>query len=207
MVAEKITQCMKPHGEEGVETIKNMNENHQPISEFAFKCVDVGTNDRILDIGCGGGVNIEKFLKLTDNNVDGIDYSDVSVKESAKRNQKAIGDKRCRIIQADVSKMPIDDEVYDLVSAFETIYFWLDIENTFKEVLKIIKPGGQFMIAQGTDGNHPDDEKWLNSVEGMTVYTASELEKYLLNAGFGSVESFKKENDYILVVIAKKYKK
>ena len=128
----------------------------------------------------------------------------MSVKESAKRNQKAIGDKRCRIIQADVSKMPIDDEVYDLVSAFETIYFWLDIENTFKEVLKIIKPGGQFMIAQGTDGNHPDDEKWLNSVEGMTVYTASELEKYLLNAGFGSVESFKKENDYILVVIAKK---
>lgn len=204
MVAEKITQCMKPHGEEGVETIKNMNENHQPISEFAFKCVDVGTNDRILDIGCGGGVNIEKFLKLTDNNVDGIDYSDVSVKESAKRNQKAIGDKRCRIIQADVSKMPIEDEVYDLVSAFETIYFWPDIENTFKEVLKIIKPGGQFMIAQGTDGNHPDDEKWLNSVEGMTVYTASELEKYLLNAGFGSVESFKKENDYILVVIAKK---
>ena len=204
MVAEKITQCMKPHGEGGVETIKNMNENHQPISEFAFKCVDVGTNDRILDIGCGGGVNIEKFLKLTDNNVDGIDYSDVSVKESAKRNQKAIGDKRCRIIQADVSKMPIDDEVYDLVSAFETIYFWPDIENTFKEVLKIIKPGGQFMIAQGTDGNHPDDEKWLNSVEGMTVYTASELEKYLLNAGFGSVESFKKENDYILVVIAKK---
>ena len=195
---------MKPHGEEGVETIKNMNENHQPISEFAFKCVDVGTNDRILDIGCGGGVNIEKFLKLTDNNVEGIDYSDVSVKESAKRNQKAIGDKRCRIIQADVSKMPIDDEVYDLVSAFETIYFWPDIENTFKEVLRIIKPGGQFMIAQGTDGNHPDDEKWLNSVEGMTVYTASELEKYLLNAGFGSVESFKKENDYILVVIAKK---
>lgn len=59
MVAEKITQCMKPHGEDGVETIKNMNENHQPISEFAFKCVDVGTNDRILDIGCGGGVNIE----------------------------------------------------------------------------------------------------------------------------------------------------
>ena len=204
MVAEKITQCMKPHGKEGVETIENMNENHEPISEFAFECINVGKNDKILDIGCGGGVNIEKFLKLTANDVDGLDYSEVSVKESIKRNQKAIDDKKCRIIQADVSKMPIDDEVYDLVSAFETIYFWPDIENTFKEVLRIIKPGGQFMIAQGTDGNHPDDEKWLNSVEGMTVYTASELEKYLLNAGFGSVESFKKENDYILIVIAKK---
>ncbi len=204
MVAEKITQCMKPHGKEGVETIENMNKNHEPISEFAFEYVDVGKNDMILDIGCGGGVNIEKFLKLTANNVDGLDYSDVSVKESIKRNQIAIDDKKCRIIQADVSDMPIDDEAYDLVSAFETIYFWPDIANTFREVSRIIKPNGQFMIAQGTDGNHPDDEKWLNSVEGMTVYTASELEKYLLDAGFVSVESYKKENDYILIVIAKK---
>lgn len=204
MGADKITQCMKPHGEEGVETIKNMNENHKPISEFAFECIDVGIDDKILDIGCGGGVNIEKFLKLSTNNVDGLDYSEVSVNESIKRNQKAVNDKRCKIIQADVSKMPIGDEIYDLVSAFETIYFWPDLSKTFKEVLRIIKPKGQFVIAQGTDGNHPDDEKWLSSVEGMSVYTAQDLENYLFNAGFISVKSFKKENDYILIVIAKK---
>jgi ubiquinone/menaquinone biosynthesis C-methylase UbiE len=204
MVAEKITQCMKPHGEEGYQTIENMNENHKEISDFAFECVNVGKNDRILDIGCGGGVNIEKFLKLTSGNVDGLDYSEVSVNASIRQNQNAVESGRCEVIQADVSDMPIDDESYDLVSAFETIYFWPDIENTFKEVSRIIKPQGQFMIAQGTDGNHPDDELWLSTVEGMSVYTADELEKYLLNAGFESVKSFKKENDYILIVIAKK---
>jgi ubiquinone/menaquinone biosynthesis C-methylase UbiE len=204
MVAEKITQCMKPHGEEGYQTIENMNENHKEISDFAFECVNVGKNDRILDIGCGGGVNIEKFLKLTSGNVDGLDYSEVSVNASIRQNQNAVESGRCEVIQADVSDMPIDDESYDLVSAFETIYFWPDIENTFKEVSRIIKPQGQFMIAQGTDGNHPDDELWLSTVEGMSVYTADELEKYLLNAGFKSVKSFKKENDYILIVIAKK---
>jgi len=195
---------MKPHGEEGIETIKNMNENHKDISEFAFECVNIGKNDRILDIGCGGGVNIEKFLKITNNNVDGLDYSEVSVAQSMKRNQNSVDNNRCKVIQADVSDMPIDDESYDLVSGFETIYFWPDIKNTFKEVYRIIKPNGQFMIAQGTDGTHPDDEKWLNTVEGMSVYTKNELEEYLLNAGFKSVESFKKENDYILVVIARK---
>jgi len=204
MVAEKIDQCMKPHGEEGIETIKNMNENHKEISEFAFECVTVNKNDRILDIGCGGGVNIEKFLKLTNNNVDGLDYSEISVAESIKRNQKAVDDERCRVIEADVSDMPIENETYDLVSAFETIYFWPDLGNTFKEVSRIIKPDGQFMIAQGTDGNHPDDELWLSTVEGMSVYTAPELEKYLLDAGFKNVECFKKKNDYILVVIGKK---
>ena len=204
MVAKKITQCRKPHGKEGIQTIKNMNENHKDISKFAFECVNVEKNDRILDIGCGGGVNIEKFLKLTGNNVDGLDYSEISVAESVKRNKKAVEDKRCEVIPADVSKMPIEDETYNLVSAFETIYFWQDIENTFKEVSRIIAKTGQFMIAQGTDGNHPDDENWLNTVEGMHVYTAKQLEKYLTNAGFSDVEIFKKENDYILVVIAKK---
>ena len=204
MVAKKIDQCMKPHGEEGVETIENMNMNHQEISEFAFECVNVNDDDKILDIGCGGGVNIEKFLKLTSNNVDGLDYSEVSVAESVKRNQKAVNDKRCRVIQANVCDMPIEDESYDLVSAFETIYFWPDIENTFKEVLRIIKSNGRFMIAQGTDGNHPDDEKWLNTVEGMSLYTAPELKTLLLDAGFSGVNVFKKENDYILVVIAEK---
>ncbi|MBE6510430.1 MAG: class I SAM-dependent methyltransferase [Methanobrevibacter millerae] len=204
MTAKKITQCRKPHGEEGIQTIKNMNENHKDISKFAFECVNVGKNDRILDIGCGGGVNIEKFLKLTENNVDGLDYSEISVAESIKRNKKAVDEKRCEVIPADVSNMPIEDETYDLVSAFETIYFWPDIKNTFKEVSRIIKENGQFMIAQGTDGNHPDDEKWLSTVEGMRVYTANQLKDYLINAGFSSVESFKKEDDYILVVIAKK---
>ena len=204
MTAKKITQCRKPHGEEGIQTIKNMNENHKDISKFAFECVNVSENDMILDIGCGGGVNIEKFLKLTKNNVDGLDYSEISVAESIKRNKKAVDEKRCEVIQADVSNMPIEDETYDLVCAFETIYFWPDIKNTFKEVSRIIKENGQFMIAQGTDGNHPDDEKWLSTVEGMHVYTANQLKDYLINAGFSSVESFKKEDDYILVVIAKK---
>ena len=125
MVAEKITQCRKPHGDEGFETIENMNENHREISEFAFGIVNVGKNDRILDIGCGGGVNIEKFLKLTDSNVDGLDYSEVSVEASIKQNRKAVDDGRCRIIQADVQDMPIDDEEYDLVSAFETILLFM----------------------------------------------------------------------------------
>lgn len=204
MVAEKITQCRKPHGDEGFETIENMNENHREISEFAFGIVNVGKNDRILDIGCGGGVNIEKFLKLTDSNVDGLDYSEVSVEASIKQNRKAVDDGRCRIIQADVQDMPIDDEEYDLVSAFETIYFWPEIGESFKEVSRVIRPGGQFMIAQGTDGNHPDDEMWLATVEGMHVYTAEDLKEYLLNAGFSRVESYVKENDYILVVIARK---
>lgn len=204
MVAQKIDQCMKPHGEEGIETIKRMNEDHKNISEFAFGCINIKKDDKILDIGCGGGVNIEKFLKATENNVDGLDYSEVSIKESTKRNQNTVNEGRCTLIQADVTDMPIEDETYELVSAFSTIFFWPDLVETFKEVLRIVKPNGQFMIAQGTDGTNPEDKEWINPDEGINVYTGDELERYLLDAGFKSVEIFKKEGTYLLVVIAEK---
>jgi ubiquinone/menaquinone biosynthesis C-methylase UbiE len=180
-----------------------MNEDHKNISEFAFECVDVGCDDRILDIGCGGGVNIEKFLKLTSANVDGLDHSETSVCESMKRNRKEVAAGRCRLIQADVSDMPIDDGSYDLVSAFSTVFFWPDLSETFREVRRIIRANGQFMIAQGTDGTNPKDEEWVDTIKGINVYTAEELEGYLLNAGFKSVEVFKKECTYLLVVIAR----
>ena len=178
--------------------------NHEDISKFAFECININKNDKILDIGCGGGINIEKFLKITNNNVDGLDYSEISIQASKKQNHKAISKKRCKLIHANVSNMPIKNQTYNIVSAFETVYFWPNIENTFKEVLRILKPKGQFIIAQGTDGNHPDDEKWLKLVDGMNLYTASELEKHLIKAGFKTVKTHQKENDHIIIVIAKK---
>ena len=47
------------------------------------------------------------------------------------------------------------------------------------------------MIAQGTDGTNPMDEEWIDTIKGINVYTADELESYLLEAGFKSVEIFK----------------
>lgn len=197
-------QYRKPYGEKGIEIIKSMNEEHKNISEFAFECVNVGDDAKIIDIGCGGGVNIEKFHRLTTGNVDGLDYSEVSVSETVKRNRKYVEMGKCNVIQADVTDMPIEDETYDLVTAFSTIFFWPEIGETFKEVLRIIKPNGQFMIAQGTDGTNPTDAEWVNPEEGLNVYTAEELEQYLLYAGFRSVDVFTKENTYLLVVIGKK---
>lgn len=204
MESQEADQYMKPYGRKGIEVIEEMNEDHRYISDFAFECVNFTSTAKIIDIGCGGGVNIEKFLKLTDSNVDGLDYSEVSVSESIKRNRDAVESKRCNIIMADVTDMPIEDDSYDLATAFSTIFFWPDLVETFREVLRIIKPNGQFMIAQGTDGTNPLDEEWTDTIKGINVYTAGELENYLLEAGFRSVEIFKKENTYLLVVIARK---
>jgi ubiquinone/menaquinone biosynthesis C-methylase UbiE len=41
------------------------------------------------------------------------------------------------------SSLPFKDEKFDLATAFETIYFWPDLVNDFKEVNRVLKSGGK----------------------------------------------------------------
>ena len=97
----------------------------------------------VLDIGCGGGGNISRMLAMDGvDTVKGVDYSEVSVNKSRKVNSKAIADGRCEIVQADVRELPFADSSFDTVTAFETVYFWPDIGDSFKGVYRILRSGG-----------------------------------------------------------------
>ncbi len=50
--------------------------------------------------------------------------------------------------------MPFDDEAFDCVSAFETVYFWEDLEKCFAEVHRVMKNGGTFLICNESDGTN-----------------------------------------------------
>jgi ubiquinone/menaquinone biosynthesis C-methylase UbiE len=45
-----------------------------------------------------------------------------------------------------VSQIPWEDGAFDLVTAFETVYFWPDFEGGLKEVRRVLKPGGTLFI-------------------------------------------------------------
>ena len=129
---ELIINARKPEGELGDKLLDRMNVSH----------LDISKDDVILDIGCGGGVNVERFLQMTDNKVYGLDYSEIAVEKSAKLNQEAIDDGRCEIIQGSVSQLPFEDNTFDIVTGFETVYFWPDFVNDSKEVRRVLKDDG-----------------------------------------------------------------
>ena len=84
---ELIINARKPEGELGDKLLDRMNESHESLAQWGVSHLDIGSDDVILDVGCGGGVNVERFLKMTDNKVYGIDYSDVAVEKSSKLNK------------------------------------------------------------------------------------------------------------------------
>ena len=181
----------KPQGFGGRIMVKMMNSGHSKLAKWGFTKIYAKSNAKVLDIGCGGGANIANWLaKCTNGHVTGIDYSKVSVEESKKLNAIAIKQGKCDIVYGDVSSMPFDNETFDCVSAFETVYFWEDLEKCFAEVNRVMKSGCTFLICNESDGTNPKDEKWAKKIGGMKIYNEEQLHTALEKAGFCNIKSY-----------------
>ncbi len=184
-----------PQGELGEKLINNMNINHEKLARWGVSHLNIHKDAIILDIGCGGGVNVKRFLGLTDNKVFGIDYSQLSVEKSTQLNQKEIEKKRCKIKQESVSDMSFDDAYFDIITAFETVYFWPDIENDFKEVNRVLKEDGVFLICNEALSKENDArQKEFIELLDCNIYSEKELICHLKNSGFSEIKTIIKES-------------
>lgn len=140
-------QGSKPKGMVGKIIGRMMNAYHtKRYTEFFEKNLPAD-EAKILDIGCGGG----KFLKyLAGKNktysLYGLDHSPDMVAMSKKLNRESIDENRMVILAGSVMDIPLNGRSLNLVTAFETVHFWPDIQKSFAEVHRVLKPEGQFVI-------------------------------------------------------------
>ena len=190
---ELIINARKPVGELGDKLLDRMNESHESLAQWGVSHLDISKDDVILDIGCGGGVNLERFLEMTENKVDGLDYSEIAVEKSTKLNQDAIDEGRCEVIQGSVSELPFEDNTFDIVTGFETVYFWPDFVNDCKEVRRVLKDDGIMFICNEAIPDEEDErQKELIDLLDMKIFSADDFDEYLREAGFSDIICFSK---------------
>ena len=182
----------KPQGFGGKLMAKMMNSGHAKVSQWGFSNISAKPDAKVLDVGCGGGANIATWLdKCRNGHVTGLDYSEVSVAE-------------CRVLQGDVSAIPFSDEVFDYVSAFETVYFWPGLKKCFSEVNRVLKSGGTFLICNESDGTNASDEKWTKIIGGMKIYNRDQLVAALKEAGFTEIKTYINAKKHWMCIAATK---
>ncbi|MCR5172606.1 MAG: class I SAM-dependent methyltransferase [Treponema sp.] len=173
-----------PRGFLGRLMLVAMEKEHLPMAKWAFPQLEIPQSGKICDIGCGGGYNVRRLLENSEGaKVYGIDISEESVKKAKKINRAEIG-KRCEILQGSAEKLPFSDGELDMATAFETVFFWKNIEKCFAEVRRVLKSGGTFAII-----NNYGDPKidWEKKVPCMKRYTASHIKEMMETAGFTEV--------------------
>ena len=180
-----------PKGLIGSLMLSGMNMGHTPMAKWGFAQFEVPKDAVVVDIGCGGGYNVKRLLALgSEGHVFGVDISEESVKKSKAVNKAALGT-RCDIVQASVEALPFDDGVLDLATAFETVYFWPDIAENFKEVRRVLRDGGHFVVI-----NDPGDpnKHWEDKIPGMRSYTAEQIAEAMEGAGFADIQISREKN-------------
>ena len=169
-----------PKGRLGKIVLNQMNDKNSQVSLWGIKHFKITPEDTIIDIGCGGGVNINQMKKHYPKKIYGVDISDESVKKAREFTSE-------EIIKADVENMPFDDESADIITAFKTVFFWKDLNRAFCEVRRVLKNGGIFVIVADFNG---DENTTFTKLMEMDAKKDSEITEYLLEANFSRVTSY-----------------
>ena len=107
-----------------------------------------------LELGCGTGfftLNLKLAGVLDEGHVTDLSPGMVEV---AKRNARSLGFAvQGRV--ADAERLPYDDDSFDLVVGHAVLHHIPDVELAFREVLRVLKPGGRFVFA-GEPTRHGD---------------------------------------------------
>ena len=191
----------KPTGFGGKLMVLMMNVGHRALSGWGLRFLKIAPDAKVLDCGCGGGANIRALLKKCPKGiVKGIDYSAVSAEQARKRNADAIQAGRCAVWQGSVEQIIFASGWFDAVTAFETVYFWPGLVPCFREVYRVLKPDGTFLICNECGGDIPGDEKWTQRISGMRIYKDTQLKAALEEAGFRDVQIYKHKRDWLCVL-------
>jgi len=170
-----------------------MNARHSKLTDWGLKHISIENRHTILDVGCGGGGTISKLAAITtQGKVYGVDYSDVSISATKRTNARWISLHRVEIRHGSVSRLPFADNMFDLVTAVETHFWWPNLPTDIREVFRVTKPDGRLvLIAEVYKGANTKVSKLAEKYAfrtGMTVLSIDEHRELLVNAGYADVQ-------------------
>jgi arsenite methyltransferase len=154
-----------------------------------------------VDLGSGKGFDVLKMATLaTDSGTAyGIDVSEAML-DTARQNAKKLNRENAHFIRSELEKLPLEDQSADLVLSNCTINHSLQQEIVWKEIWRILKPGGTFVISdiyalQPVPDNFRNDpqavaECWAGAV------TREQYFRNIADAGFDAVEIMEESLPY-----------
>ncbi len=154
----------------------------------------------VVDLGCGAGTDVcvAALLVQDHGKVIGIDCTPAMV-EKARTNAKLSGFSHVVVHEADIAKLPLQDNCADVVISNGAINLSIDKISVLKEALRILRPGGQLQLADMIRDNVKNElaetknDLWANCVLGtLTIECFAQLVE---EAGFEQV-SFVSKTDY-----------
>lgn len=149
--------------------------------------LDLRPTDHVLEVGFGHGRTIERAAaSVPQGFVAGVDLSSEMVRMATHRNRPLIRERRVDLQLGDSAHLSYQDCRFDKVCSAHTLYFWSDPQEHLREIHRVLKSGGRFVL-----GFSPrDDEKATASFPASVYrfYTSDEVHDLLKGVGFQDID-------------------
>jgi len=145
-----------------IKTRRNLWLRSVRLSQFT-----ISPGDRILDLGCGDGLDIQILHKKGYKKIIGVDISQKLLALARKRNPGV------RFLRASAEKMPFKNGIFDAVLADSVLYHLTESNGAIREIHRVLTPGGRLCFIEA----HQSLARKL--FDGITVSPVSRFVPYL----------------------------
>lgn len=152
--------------------------------EETLKRVHPIQGERVLDVGCGTGLLLERIVdRYPDSQVTGVDLSPAMVAQASRRLAR-----RVTLEVADAEALPFSTHSFDLVLSVSSFHFWPAPKDALAELRRVLRPGGRLVITDWCDEYLAcricDRILRLVNRAHQRIYGRSECSALLARAGF-----------------------
>jgi SAM-dependent methyltransferase len=187
LVEKVVAQFGRPTGLWGhiVAFILTHRPSNLERNEWAISLLDLRPIDRVLEVGFGPGVTIQKMSeRVTDGLIWGIDHSELMVRKASNRNRRVVSAGRVRLMLASVSQLPPFDGPFDKILDVNGFQFWDNKVEVLQQLRHQLRPGG--IIALVHQPRNP------GATEDDTTKAGERFAHFLESAGFEDINVEKK---------------
>ena len=160
-----------------------------------LKFVEINPRMKVLDLGCGSGYLTFPMAKENpEANILGLDIVAKTLETNAAQAEK---DSLCNLEfrSYDGIIFPFEDESFDLIVTRYALHHFPDIEQSMKEIARVLTPGGKLFISDPRPNEcditrFVDDYMQLKKDGHIKFYTKDEWIEICGKCGLSVIESF-----------------
>jgi arsenite methyltransferase len=154
------------------------------MAKLALERLELQPDERVLEVGFGGGGLLRLMLERHPAVLIGVDASAEMVARARRSFAAETGSDRLLLYEASVDRLPLPAGSVTSAVSLNSLYFWPDLPAAFAELARVVKPGGRLVLCF-----EPADElrKWPGHVHGFRLLEVRAVRAFMEGAGFGEI--------------------